>query len=147
MKSQNKQKFIIHLDDESIKRALMIGDGDLNKGIINSLRRFKYYKTEPIESRFDKQYIPVTESGCWLWIGALDKEGYGVFGINGKQKRAHRVSYEAHIGKIPDGLCLDHKCRVRCCVNPSHLEAVTNKENIRRGDTGKHKRKTSQSVS
>ena len=90
------------------------------------------------KENFESKYIPVTESGCWLWISATDKDGYGVIGVKGKQKRAHRLSYELYIGKIPDGLCIDHKCRVRCCVNPSHLEAVTNGENIRRGNTGKH---------
>lgn len=84
--------------------------------------------------RFEAKYIPVTESGCWLWIGAKhDKYGYGSFLFNGVIKLAHRASYELFIGKIPEGLYLDHKCRIPRCVNPAHLEPVTNTENVRRG--------------
>ena len=96
-------------------------------------------KTKPttLSERFENLYMPVTESGCWLWLGSINRGGYGKLSINGKTVTAHRAVYEQHLGKIPVGLCLDHKCKVRCCVNPSHLEPVTLKENIRRGDTGK----------
>lgn len=76
--------------------------------------------------------------GCWLWSAAVNKGGYGIFRANGKSSVAHRITYEMHIGKIPEGLVLDHQCRVRCCVNPAHLEPVTNRVNCRRGDCGKH---------
>jgi hypothetical protein len=69
---------------------------------------------------------------CWLWTGAIDM-GYGRLAVDGKTKRAHRVSYEELVGPIPDHLQLDHLCRVRHCVNPVHLEAVTTQENTRRG--------------
>lgn len=71
-------------------------------------------------------------SGCWLWLGAVDKDGYGTVNINRWPYRAHRVSYEANVGRIPDGLEIDHKCSVRSCVNPAHLEPVTRAENWRR---------------
>ena len=58
---------------------------------------------------------------------------YAVFCVNGKQTYAHRFSYEFYKGKIPDGFQIDHLCRKRDCVNPDHLEAVTQKENINRG--------------
>ncbi|MHB8484087.1 MAG: HNH endonuclease signature motif containing protein [Nitrospiria bacterium] len=82
--------------------------------------------------------IPVTESGCWLWLGYDNGEGYGRTRLpdGGKLFYAHRLSYEAFIGKIPKGLQLDHLCRVPSCVNPKHLEPVTNRENTIRGTAG-----------
>ena len=82
-----------------------------------------------VSERFEKYYVPEPNSGCFIWTGYLTIGGYGGFG----KKRAHRVSYECVNGDIPDGLVIDHLCRTRCCVNPSHMEAVTNKENILRG--------------
>lgn len=70
--------------------------------------------------------------GCWLWTGAVNQSGYGRFSIERRPNRtmvAHRVSYIEKHGDIPEGLCLDHLCRVRNCVNPAHLEAVTQAEN------------------
>lgn len=76
--------------------------------------------------------LPEPNSGCWLWMGNIGKAGYGtIFDV--KVRRAHRVAYELFKGPIPDGLVLDHLCRVRCCVNPDHLEPVTDRENIKRG--------------
>ena len=70
---------------------------------------------------------------CWIWTSAIIRSGYGTFWIDGGMQYAHRLSYEWTIGPIPPGLQLDHLCRVRECVNPSHLEPVTNRENILRG--------------
>ena len=75
-----------------------------------------------------------TES-CWLWTGPVFG-GYGQFqpcvtGMN-RSCFAHRFSYELFIGPIPEGLVLDHLCRVRLCVNPVHLEPVTQSENMLR---------------
>jgi hypothetical protein len=87
--------------------------------------------------RFDDRYIPVTETGCWLWTGSTHKQGYGQLFVDKKYiTSAHRYSYELHKGPIPEGLEIDHLCRQRSCVNPAHLEAVTHAENIRRGETG-----------
>jgi hypothetical protein len=72
--------------------------------------------------------------GCWLWTATIDgTNGYARFAPHGRMIGAHRWSYETFVGAIPDGLVIDHLCRVRHCVNPLHLEAVTNAENIRRG--------------
>lgn len=69
---------------------------------------------------------------CWLWTAAT-ANGYGYFSVDGKGKRAHRVVYELLVGPIPEGLYLDHLCRVTNCVNPSHLEIVDNRTNTLRG--------------
>lgn len=78
--------------------------------------------------------ITVGESGCWLWTASLNFKGYGVAcpGPAGRKAMAHRYAYETLVGPIPDGLQLDHLCRVRNCVNPAHLEPVTASENQRR---------------
>lgn len=75
------------------------------------------------------------ESGCWRWLGKLNTGGYGRFGVCGVIMQAHRFSYELHKGPIPPGLQIDHLCRNRYCVNPEHLEAVSQRENLLRGKT------------
>lgn len=76
-------------------------------------------------------HVLVDESGCWRWQRAVNKvTGYGTLGA----RYAHRVYYELHVGPIPAGLTIDHLCRVRDCVNPEHLEAVTIRENILRSE-------------
>ncbi len=75
----------------------------------------------------------VTESGCWIFMGHCNRDGYARVRFKGKQIKAHRLFYENFIGPIPSGLVLDHICRVRCCVRPDHLEPVTNRTNTLRG--------------
>lgn len=86
----------------------------------------------PIQ-RFTDKWMPVPESGCWVWTDEDNHSGYGVFWDGKRSWMAHRFSYEHFVGPIPEGLTLDHLCRVRCCVNPKHLEPVTIQENVRRG--------------
>lgn len=69
---------------------------------------------------------------CWLWTACQNGSGYGSFTSPG-YRVAHRFSYELLVGPVPDGLNLDHLCRVRHCVNPTHLEAVTPQVNVLRG--------------
>ena len=77
--------------------------------------------------------------GCWLWTASTDKDGYGQFGVGSQidgtatMAKSHRWAHEHLVGPIPEGLQIDHLCRVRSCVNPGHLEPVTNRENLRRG--------------
>lgn len=106
---------------------------------------------DPIE----RLWLNVNRSGpggCWLWTGPIDRNGYGVFNVGGRsdlrKHRAHRFVYEILVGPIPEGLVLDHVralgCRHRHCVNPAHLEPVTQGTNVRRGDApaAEHARKT-----
>ena len=79
------------------------------------------------------EHYTVDRSGCWLWQGAINNRGYGQIRIRGRLWLAHRAHYERAHGPIPAGLVLDHLCRVHACVNPAHLEAVTDTQNKRRG--------------
>ena len=74
----------------------------------------------------------IGDGGCWIWRGRTTPQGYGAHG----RTVAHRHVYESSVGQIPDGLELDHLCRVKLCVNPDHLEPVTHAENVRRGTAG-----------
>lgn len=85
--------------------------------------------------RFEAKYVVNDETGCWEWTAFRNWDGYGTFWDEGRMFMAHRWSYGRFVGPIPEGLTLDHLCRVRHCVNPVHLEPVTQHENLLRGNT------------
>lgn len=93
----------------------------------------RFVSEKTVLERFIEKYIVDPITGCWLWTARINTNGYGHFFHNGTMRDAHRVSYELHVGTVPDGLELDHKCRVRRCVNWDHLEPVTHKVNVHRG--------------
>lgn len=101
--------------------------------------------TDAALARFNAR-IAIHSTGCWLWSGPLHNEGYGRFYVDARDVLAHRWSYEHFKGPIPADLTIDHlchnsdlecnggrNCRHRRCVNPEHLEAVTNAVNVLRG--------------
>ncbi len=80
------------------------------------------------------------EKGCWLINTSLDKDGYHVASYRGKAVRAHKKMFIILKGEIPEGMVIDHLCRNRNCCNPEHLEAVSIRENILRGESGNGKK-------
>lgn len=86
-------------------------------------------KMVPIKERLFSK-VSRMRGGCWLWKERTDRKGYGRLGVwkRGMQQ-AHRVSWEIHFGKIPDGLCVLHKCDVPACVRPDHLFLGTRIDN------------------
>ena len=94
--------------------------------------------------RFNRLWVPEPNSGCHLWLGLVSDKGYARFSVYGGTMSGHRFAWFAQHGPLPrgasyHGTVLDHLCRVRSCVNPRHLDPVTQKINIRRGDTGRRK--------
>ena len=111
----------------------------LRTGDPERLERIRY---ESDEARFWSKVNRRGPDDCWNWIARHTANGgYGTIQIGGRAGsfvRAHRYAYELLAGPIPAGLQIDHLCRNRLCVNPAHLEPVTQQENIARGDAGAH---------
>lgn len=111
-------------------------------------------KRTPLAERFMAKVEKRGGDGCWEWTGHVMENGYGQAAVeSGIHRLAHRVSYELHVGPIPEGLVIDHRChsddkscsggdacRHRRCVNPDHLEPVTQTENMIRGRIGEANR-------
>lgn len=90
------------------------------------------FNDQRLPTRYWNKVQPCPTTGCWLWTAGT-AEGYGRFTLGRRKVPAHRLIYQVLVAPIPDGLEIDHKCRVRCCVNPDHLEPVTHRENVLRG--------------
>lgn len=83
-----------------------------------------------IEERFHEKYWTEPMTGCWLWVGSVNRDGYGEINHSGSTKKAHRASYELHQDPIPEGMEVCHRCDVPGCVAPHHLFLGTRKENM-----------------
>ena len=87
----------------------------------------------PVDDRFWSFVHTEPNSGCWIWCGARHQRGYGSFYADGVVHRAHRWAFEHFRGPVPANLVIDHRCRNPSCVNPDHLEPVTQRTNVLRG--------------
>lgn len=85
--------------------------------------------------RHIRRNITAGDNGCWLWTRSRSKDGYGWASLDDKTWQAHRLVYVLLRGNPPADLVLDHLCRIRHCVNPDHLQPVTPRENLVRGET------------
>lgn len=93
----------------------------------------RFVSVVPEVDRFWSKVDQADPSGCWLWLGGVNRFGYGRFAATSADLvLAHRYAYELVVGPIPAGLTLDHLCERPPCVRPDHLEPVTNSENLRR---------------
>lgn len=98
---------------------------------------------QPTEAELLWRHIARDENGCWIWTGCIAWNGYGQLRRHETgHERAHRAVYKLIVGPIPEGLDLDHLCRVRACCNPSHLEPVTRSENLKRSPIAGRPRQT-----
>jgi len=89
------------------------------------------YRKKPLADRLMKHVMPVTECGCWIFMGCLTDRGYGQISVaTSKSRVAHRVSYELFCAPIPDGMYVLHRCDVPSCVNPDHLFVGTQQDNV-----------------
>lgn len=102
----------------------------------NRLQRIGRLELEPKPTLEERFWANVQKTdGCWLWLGRPGPNGYGKMAVAGVEDYAHRISYKLANGEIPDGLEIDHTCRIRLCVRPDHLRAATSKQNCENQDS------------
>lgn len=119
----------LSLEDATVDDLRVIASSLLTEHGMNPVR-----PTNKLRWRASPWEKVMKTEDCWYWVGALNAYGYGVFTLRGQPWMAHRYFYEHLVGPIPEGLDIDHLCRVRACVNPAHLEPVTRRENLLRGE-------------
>lgn len=90
---------------------------------------------DSIEEKLLDYSEAVTETGCWIWLKGLNHNGYGTLTHRRKTYLAHKASYQTFVGQVPVGKLVLHTCDVSCCINPAHLYAGTQKENVRDCET------------
>lgn len=92
-----------------------------------------------LEQRITENIVVDSSTGCWLWLGSIDGRGYAYMWVgsrnDGRTHLAHRLTWELFRGPIPDGLVVTHHCRARSCVNPDHLEVVTQRDSLLHPDS------------
>lgn len=88
-------------------------------------------KNTPLSKRFFDKVMPEPNTGCWLWIGAINESSYGSMRVNKKTLLAHRISFELHSRPIPKGKLVLHRCDNSLCVNPAHLYIGTDSDNTK----------------
>jgi len=93
-----------------------------------------------IGDRLERNLIPEPNSGCFLWLGPVDRNGYGIMWANGRSRSTHRIAYELRHGPIQGFWCVCHSCDVPCCCNPDHLFLGTyddnNQDRVKKGRGG-----------
>lgn len=124
----------------SVTASVQIGKGGGRGRVIDPTTDGRVLRRRPVRQRLLRRCVPHPTASydghpCWEWKGGGVPAGYGAIGINKRSTYAHRVSHELFNGPIPYGFEIDHLCRNRWCVNPSHLEAVTRTTNIRRSNS------------
>lgn len=110
------------------------GWGGVFLSVQDTARAAEDARWQKLQDRFWTKVDIVRNDECWNWTATLTGNGYGQFNVEGRPFKSHRVAYELSVGSIPEGKVLDHLCRNRACVNPAHLEPVTQRQNILRGD-------------
>ena len=86
----------------------------------------------PDRERLEAHIAFEPNTGCWIWAGTWDKDGYGKFHLGGKTIRAHQAAFKLYRGRLRKGQEIDHTCNNRACCNPDHLQAVSRACNCRR---------------
>ena len=118
--------------EDTVRGPAEDGEGETHETVAGARRPNRTCQARRPTVNLADRAIPEPNSGCLIWLGATSR-GYGYVSVNGKMRPAHVVNYEEEKGPVPPGLELDHKCRVRCCINENHLEPVTPLVNRSRG--------------